>query len=93
MQVNKNNNTHHKFGKDVIYEYDHVSTYCSFFPALRCNGVDEGCCTEDNPCVEGDGDCDDNSECAGDLECSKTPNCPWGDGDTCCMTKGISRNF
>ena len=36
---------------------------------------------------KGDGDCDSNSECAGDLDCG-TNNCHWGDGDDCCQEKG-----
>ena len=42
---------------------------------------------------KGDGDCDSNSECAGDLECGKN-NCHWGRGDgddshdDCCQEKG-----
>ena len=36
---------------------------------------------------KGDGDCDYNSECAGDLDCGKN-NCHWGDGDDCCQEKG-----
>ena len=31
----------------------------------------------------GEGDCNADSECAGDLVCG-TDNCPWGDGDDCC---------
>ena len=32
------------------------------------------CCTTDNPCKEGEGDCDYNYECVGDLVCG-TDNC------------------
>ena len=31
----------------------------------RCKGNDHGCCTNDNPCEEGDGDCDTNAHCKG----------------------------
>jgi len=51
---------------------------------LRCHGTDNGCCTADQPCKIGDGDCDLDNQCAGDLVCG-TDNCPWGDGDDCCM--------
>ncbi len=40
-----------------------------------CNGVNEGCCTEEFPCGLGDGDCDGDEECRGDLVCG-TDNCP-----------------
>jgi len=49
----------------------------------RCDGIDDGCCTAENPCVEGDGDCDSDSHCEGDLICGSN-NCPWGDRDGCC---------
>ena len=53
---------------------------------LRCNGVNNGCCTKDNPCGKGDGDCDNDSECAGDLVCGRN-NCKWGGYDDCCIAK------
>ena len=56
---------------------------------LRCNGVDNGCCTKETPCVEGDGDCDNDAQCAGDLTCSA--KCPWGDNDECCAKPSKSR--
>ena len=56
---------------------------CLYSTGLRCNGIDEGCCTTNDPCKEGDGDCDNNNECAGSLICGED-NCPWGDGDDCC---------
>ena len=46
----------------------------------------EECCSDlkGSKCGEGDGDCDSDSECEGSLVCGKD-NCPWGDGDDCCM--------
>ena len=36
--------------------------------AASCQGaVDNGCCAPDTPCGKGDGDCDDDAECQGDL--------------------------
>ena len=50
----------------------------------RCTGEDNGCCTKDTPCGLGEGDCDSDKECAGSLTCGDD-NCPWGDGDDCCI--------
>ena len=43
------------------------------------------CCTDDNKCSENQGDCDYDSDCAGDLVCG-TNNCPEGFPDEfdCC---------
>ena len=38
---------------------------------LRCTGQDNDCCTENNPCDEHEGDCDNDDQCAGDLICGK----------------------
>ena len=51
--------------------------------ALRCDGQDDGCCTSDNPCEFGEGDCDRDSHCKGGNTCG-TDNCWWGDYDDCC---------
>ena len=66
--------------------------YLSLVVELRCAGVDNGCCTSDEPCGEGDGDCDNDSHCEGDLVCG-TDNCPWGDGDDCCIPPGENNHF
>jgi len=58
----------------------------------RCQGrnVDQGkCCTRENPCEEGQGDCEDNEECSGDLMCG-TNNCKqfsdiFHPKDDCCV--------
>ena len=52
----------------------------------------DDCCSNGiaGSCGEGDGDCDDDSECAGSLVCG-TDNCPWGDGDDCCEQPGMHR--
>jgi len=56
----------------------------------KCDGGDS-CCTEEYPCGEDEGDCDSDSDCAGDLICGKD-NCPRGttfeDGDDCCVALG-----
>ena len=56
------------------------------FLGPRCGGIEDGCCTAGNPCKEGDGDCDNDTECMGDLVCG-VDNCKWGHGD-CCITIG-----
>ena len=45
------------------------------------------CCTESSPCDEGQGDCDNDKECKGNLVCGKN-NCdnlkfPWRGTDCC----------
>lgn len=66
---------------------------------LRCRGrnFDQGarCCTRDQPCGEGEGDCENNAECGLGLECG-TNNCKqFGDffhkKDDCCVRSGSSR--
>lgn len=56
--------------------------YTEYIP--RCQGEDNDCCTADKPCLKGEGDCDSDKHCAGNLKCG-TNNCPWGDKDDCCM--------
>ena len=56
----------------------------------RCNGEDNDCCTEENPCTEGDGDCDNHDQCSGSLVCGNDNCVGYGfDGsDDCCTGKG-----
>ena len=70
-----------------IIEEEHSDSPCS--PdgtwTWKTTGNDE-CCSNGIAgfCGEGEGDCDAHSECAGSLICGND-NCPWGDGDDCCM--------
>ena len=78
-----------------------LNVYClSYDEAIRkCNGgADnediEHCCSEENPCNEGEGDCDISRDCKGDLVCG-TNNCDpgkysqeWVD----CCKKGLLLN-
>ena len=58
--------------------------------SLRCKGEDAGCCTAETPCLEGEGDCDDDSECAQGLKCG-IDNCAFNTthdtDDDCCIKK------
>ena len=59
------------------------------FEGMRCLGTDDYCCTESDPCKEGEGDCDSDSDCASDLVCGKN-NCKqfsdkFGANDDCCV--------
>jgi len=56
--------------------------------SLRCQGSDDGCCTERNPCGLGDGDCDNDDQCAPGLYCAND-NCAWGKNDDCCMERHV----
>ena len=52
--------------------------FFNFSESLRCDpGLnDYSCCTEDQPCGEGEGDCDDDSDCGPGLICGDD-NCHW----------------
>ena len=62
-------------------------TYVDGICRESCNGGDS-CCTQNNPCVEGEGDCDDNSNCKNGLTCDNSfNNCldnEFGTKDDCC---------
>ena len=67
-----------------------------------CNGYGnykqiQYCCSEENPCLEGEGDCDENEDCKDDLTCGKN-NCeqdkfPYGWVDCCEKGKKAKRNI
>merc|ERR1739838_611080 len=60
---------------------------------LLDNGRMSGtCCTSEFLCLEGEGDCDDDGDCAGSLVCG-TDNCgsPFQDTHDCCMAE-VSAN-
>ena len=48
-----------------------------------------GCCSVENPCKEGQGDCDDDDECLGSLVCGSN-NCgeKFFISHDCCERKG-----
>ena len=53
---------------------------------------DAGCCTSSSPCALGEGDCDNDSDCNGNLVCG-TDNCDmfttaWPDSAFDCCTTG-----
>jgi len=60
----------------------------SVYYGLRCRGDNGGCCTDDNPCDKGDGDCDYDSQCARDLVCGNS-NCKFPGDDDCCEEKYV----
>jgi len=80
-----------KCGKDNCRGLGFDSTDdCCYNPKLvwgdQCQGGDS-CCTRDNQCFEGEGDCDHDSDCRGNLRCG-TDNCygkGFDDTDDCCM--------
>ena len=71
----------------IIEKEDNLDSPCSSDGTWtwKTTGNDE-CCSNGITgfCGEGEGDCDAHSECAGSLICGND-NCPWGDGDDCCM--------
>ena len=57
-----------------------MDEYANFSDPQRCNGIphtDYGCCSRDNRCGIGMGDCDDDSHCIPGLKCGRD-NC-WSD--------------
>ena len=65
----------------------------SFFYSLaKCTGGDS-CCSEENKCGPGEGDCDSDADCLEGLLCG-TGNCPssrsafWDVDDDCCYKPG-----
>ena len=69
---------------------DHVDN------ATRCTAINwyYTCCTSANPCGIGQGDCDSDDGCYGDLKCGSN-NCIGFVGDSgasCCMLVGIHDN-
>ena len=68
-------------------------TFCEFVTSgCDASNDDKDCCTSSAPCAMGEGDCDNDSQCAGDLVCG-TDNCidfdtAWPDSAFDCCTTG-----
>ena len=60
---------------------------CQSKEPMRCDPKNNhwSCCSDTTPCGVGEGDCDRDSHCAGDLKCGKD-NCPAGHGNMDCCT-------
>ena len=68
--------------------------FCNTEGNPNCNPTtwskfDGDCCSVDDPCGSGEGDCDDDNDCIGDLVCGKN-NCGEGfpKGADCCQDAG-----
>ena len=62
-----------------------------FIDKSKCDATfdDDHCCTADKPCGVGEGDCDSDDQCSGDLKCG-TDNCGTGFVDVamdCCQAE------
>jgi len=76
-----------------------IQTQPQSLQGWRCRGRNfdkEKCCTVDAPCEEGEGDCDDDSDCAGELCCGNN-NCKsfanfYHQKDDCCMKPSTNFN-
>ena len=71
------------------------------FPGSACDGTKASmmhhgikrCCRENGPCMEGEGDCNNDSECASGLKCGSnnckrdysTPDTLWRNRHDCCF--------
>ena len=82
---------------DTAGEHTHKYTthsyiFSHYFP-VQCAPAnnDWSCCTYYSKCGLGEGDCDHNSDCTGDLVCGHN-NCPAGHpGLDCCTTAGKNK--
>ena len=76
-----------------------VQEFCAIYPqtiGCQCKGIpntDWSCCTASRPCNVGGGDCDQDSDCAGNLKCG-SDNCQtdfplqgsnWATTADCCI--------
>ena len=59
------------------------------------SGYDWSCCTVDKPCGIGEGDCDYNNECTGDLVCGHNSYCgsEFPSGSDCCVLGNLMPIF
>ena len=69
-----------------------ITTTAAPTPGCNASTNDKNCCTSSNPCSIGEGDCDKNSHCAGNLVCGKN-NCKqfdsaWSDASFDCCEEG-----
>ena len=81
---------------DVFNFYDNITcqhTLTSTYSiTAKCTGGDS-CCSEENRCGVGEGDCDSDADCLDGLLCG-TGNCPstrsafWDSDDDCCYKPG-----
>ena len=83
------------FQPDAEESYD-----CCVKPVQLCNGVEGtgNCCTGENPCDLGGGDCDSDTDCSGNLVCGydncKDFHANAGETHDCCMNpKGTTNLF
>ena len=90
------NNNCKQFG-DIFDEKDDCCVKPSEPKVPRCQGrnVDVGrCCTDDAPCDEGEGDCDEDSHCGQGLMCGNNNCKQFGDifhpKDDCCVKRVTS---
>lgn len=71
----------HPHAIETYGNYVHTLKCCED-PVNKCFNGDANCCTGE--CLEGEGDCDDDSDCAGDLACG-VDNCGYGPSQhDCC---------
>ena len=65
-------------------------SFCDFLERCNAHKNDANCCTPEKPCGAGEGDCDSDSDCAGNLKCGtkncKFANSAWSDDFDCCIT-------
>ena len=71
------------FMEENVYEYGEYGAVSSCDPV----NDDTSCCSSSRQCGLGEGDCDDDEDCSGDLVCG-TDNCAAGRATLdCCESK------
>ena len=74
----------------MVFQYFLTVYWFLFIDKSKCDATfdDDHCCTADKPCGVGEGDCDSDDQCSGDLKCG-TDNCGTGFGDLwdCCQAE------
>ena len=80
-----------RFESYIWYRFWYIILPLAIPIKTRCDGGDS-CCRPDNPCLENEGDCDENEDCLGELVCGSGTgndnNCPakatFESTDDCC---------
>ncbi len=76
------------YSKGGAFNYNLQNQTLRGYIGKPCLGGDN-CCTFETKCLEGEGDCDSDADCHGDLKCGSNncgggPSTPFDNNDDCC---------